>query len=135
MLRRIKKNATSQRAQGNRGEEKISGNLNETLEKFKKAYAYPENSDVTMRNFTISGTNQKACLIFIHTITKADIINEFILSPLVKNTEKNKSIEDLVSAQSVEEKENLEEAMRVINNGNAVLLIEGEAKAYAFKVA
>src|SRR5699024_9061370 len=135
MLRRMKKRMVGRPVPSEQEQEKISINLEKTLDIFKKAYAYPENSDLIVRNLTIGGSNQKAALIFILTITKTDLINEFILSPLMQNTHKNKPMEELVNIQSLEEHQYVSDAMQAVNNGSAVLLVEGETKAYAFNVA
>lgn len=135
MLRRMKKRMAGRSVTSGQEQEKININLEKTLDVLKKAYAYPENSDLTIRHLTIGGSNQKAALIFILTITNTDLINEFILSPLMQNTHKNKPMEELVNIQSIEEHEYLHDAMLAINNGSAVLLVEGETRAYAFNVA
>lgn len=115
-------------------EEKITSDLSQTLVIFKQAYSYPENTDLTIRNLQMAG-NKKAAIIFISTITNTDLINEFIISPLLDLTDENKAVEDIVKVQSVETKQTVKDTIRDINNGSAVLLIDGENQAYVLNVA
>ncbi|WP_068677620.1 spore germination protein [Oceanobacillus sp. Castelsardo] len=111
-------------------EQGVDPDFDVTLEQFKKAYFYPVNTDFTVRNLHIGGINKRAAIVFINTITDIQVINEFAIDPLIKNQEQNILIEDIITIQSMETKNTINDATLDINNGNAALIIEGESKVY-----
>lgn len=110
--------------------QKFSRNLEENLSVIRKLYSIPYNKDVKLREIYLEGFNKNAALIFISTITDVKSIEENILKPLAENTSANKKVRDVVSIQMVQEIEVIKDAVKDINKGNALLLLDGEARAY-----
>lgn len=107
---------------------------NNLLAAFKEAYSYPKNADFVIREFHIETWHKKAVILYINSITKSEEINHFIVKPLLQNSKKNSSIEEIVTVSSMKKKKSFEETIKEINNGNAALLVEGEDQAYTFNV-
>ncbi|MEN2766637.1 spore germination protein [Ornithinibacillus xuwenensis] len=111
-------------------ESNINSNLNKTVDSFKTIYSYPDNQDVVLRNIHISGSNKKAAILFINTITNAKSIEDYVISPLLQNQDSSKQIDEIITVQSLQTKNKISEIVTHINNGNAALFVEGENKAY-----
>ncbi len=60
-------------------------NLDLNLKYLKEKYSYDINSDIIFRNFTLTIKNKKitACLIFIDGMVNSELVNNFILRPLM----------------------------------------------------
>lgn len=111
-------------------EKEISGDLQSNLAILKKIYCVPDNKDVKLRELFVERLNKQGALLFISTITDVKSVEESILKPLTENTSKNKLIRDIVSVQMVNEIYSFKDAVKDINKGNALLLLDGEAKGY-----
>src|SRR5690625_7978012 len=61
----------------------IHADLNKTIADFKDIYNYPTNSDVSIRTFRLGHSNTEAAIFFIDTITNTDIIDNYIMNPLL----------------------------------------------------
>ncbi|MUK90262.1 spore germination protein [Ornithinibacillus sp. L9] len=117
-----------------RKEIQLDGNLEQTLGFFKEIYSYPDNQDFVIRNIHINGMSKKAALIYIWTITDVTLIDQHILTPLIRNNSTSSKIEDIVSIQSVDTKNVIKDILPEINKGSAALIIEGDPQAYLFSV-
>lgn len=112
----------------------IQSNLTRTLATFKEIYNYPINKDITIRHVQIGGMNTRAALFFINSITNTSVIEDHVIRPLLLNDE-SREIADMISAQSITEKQQIGELLTEINNGNAVLFIDGQSMAYIISTA
>jgi len=110
----------------------IDSNLEKTIEMFKNFYSVPLNKDIIIRNFSISGLDKKATVIYINSITDSEKIEEHIIRPMLTNTVSDKKLENISPAQLLNTHEIYEDILKDINNGNTALLIDGETKAYVF---
>ncbi|SHG24940.1 spore germination protein [Ornithinibacillus halophilus] len=114
--------------------DKKQSNLNASLKKnldlFKEIYQYPLNTDIQFREFLLG--NRKALLIFIDTITKTDIVEDHILTPLLASEDTNKKIEDSIPVKSIITKTVVKDILIEISKGYIALFIDGEEKAYLF---
>lgn len=108
----------------------IHPNLEKMIEIFNHIYSIPINADVNIRTITIGGLNRKAATIAINSIADFKMIEEHLLSPLLKNENPTKEIEDLIEFQSLTKAMIVHEAIDIINNGGAILFIEGFTFAY-----
>ncbi|MFS0672254.1 spore germination protein [Ornithinibacillus sp. 179-J 7C1 HS] len=113
----------------------INPNLTITVDAFKKVYSYPDNQDVILRDLLISGTDKKATILFINTITNTRVIDDYIITPLLQNNDPTKGINEIVTIQSIQENNNINDIVLKVNNGYAALFIEGESIAYLLDVA
>ncbi|MFD1781209.1 spore germination protein [Fredinandcohnia salidurans] len=108
----------------------ITRELQINISTLKKIYSIPENNDVKIHNFTIGGLNKKAALLFISTITDIDMISNHILEPLLNNESPLKEVQSIVQVQSFTEVKQIKEVINGANQGNTILLIDGEQKGY-----
>src|SRR5690606_3803588 len=92
-------------------------------------------SDVKIHNFTINGINKTAALLFISTITDIDMINEHILEPLLKNEDPGKTVQNIIQIQSFTPVQLINDIVNGANQGNTILLIDGEQQAYTIGTA
>jgi spore germination protein KA len=68
--------------------DKVQKNMDANLEYMKKVYSIPLNSDIVIREFMIHHRNEpiKAFIIFIDGMVDSEIINNYILKPLMVNS-------------------------------------------------
>jgi spore germination protein KA len=111
-------------------EKEFSRHLQENLSILKELYSVPDNKDIKLRELYLEGFNKQAALLFISTITDVKSVEENILKPLTENTSSTKHVRDVVSVQMVDEVSFFKDAVKDINKGNALLILEGEAWAY-----
>ncbi|RSD20515.1 spore germination protein [Mesobacillus subterraneus] len=111
-------------------EKSFSNSLQENLSTIKQLYCIPDNKDIKLRELYLEGFNREAALIFISTITDVKSLEENILKPLTENTASNKKVKDIVSIQMVQEITLFKDAVKNINKGHALLILDGEAKGY-----
>jgi spore germination protein KA len=111
-------------------EQKFSRSLEDNLSVIKKLYSIPDNKDVKLRELHLEGFGKNAALIFISTISDVKSIEENILKPLTENTSSSKKVKDVVSIQMVHEIDIFKDAVKDVNKGNALLILDGEAKGY-----
>jgi spore germination protein KA len=116
-------------------EKPISSKLETTIETFKSIYSFPENKDVKIRHIEISGIDQKACLLFISTISDTKLLEEQVIRPLQLNVDPNKKVEDILTAVDVQEKQIIQDLLMDINRGQAALFVDGHSEAYLINVS
>lgn len=112
-------------------EQAISGRLQTNVERVETLYHVNKNIDLVIRHFTIGGTKKNAALIFYSSTTDQTVIEMQILRPLLSNRDKQTSIKNILTAQSIIPCHKMSDLLREIGNGNTALLIDGEVKAYA----
>lgn len=113
----------------------IYSSLEESINIFKKIYSVPENQDVIIREFHIETMNKKAAIFAIATITDSNLIEDYILRPLLSNKDSDKEILDVLEIQEIAKTEMIEEIIYKINNGNAVLFVDGLKSAFCISVS
>lgn len=113
----------------------ISPQLSKSLEAFKAIYSFPTNQDIAIRELTISSLNKRAFLFFIKTITDVTTIDQDIIKPLLKNKEKDASIEQIIVTPSIKKEKLTKSVVEKINNGNAALFIQDDSQAYLIDCA
>lgn len=119
----------------NRKEQEINPNLEQNIAILKNIYSIPENNDVKVHQFLINSLNKQAALLFISTISDINMISEHIIEPLVNNDYPVKSITDLIQVQSFSEATWIKDVVEGVNQGNSVLFVNGEKKAYIMGTA
>ncbi|WP_099352316.1 spore germination protein [Fredinandcohnia onubensis] len=112
--------------------QKIDLDLQRNISILKELYTIPENNDVKIHNFSIGGLNKEAAILFISTITDVDMINGHILDPLLKNEDQSKEIQNLIEVQSFSKAQQIQDVVNSANQGNSILLIDGEQFAFVF---
>lgn len=103
--------------------EQITSSLSVNVSRFKKIFSFPDNSDVTIREIMIGGSNKKAALLYINTITNIDEINERIISPLLTNTDPLKQVQQIIATQQISTETVIKKIADAVNKGSCVLFI------------
>ena len=128
--------------QMNEGGPSLCGNFRKDLKTLKEEFAQGKSGDLKMREFTIriSERDVNAVIFFIDGLVNKQIINDFILKPLmIKSREiEIKSFraigEILLSQSEFKETNLLGDITFDINFGSVILLVDGAKKAYSLDV-
>lgn len=124
----------------------ISDNLEYSLRLMKNVYSIPLNSDIILREFIIKYRDKpvKAFIMFFDGMTNTDLINDFILEPLMvaselKIDDSTESLEEFISHQLLPHCQvNIERSYRKvideINYGGCGLFVDGVAVGFASDV-
>lgn len=116
---------------------KVSENLSINLEILKKAYTFPKNSDIKIREFKI-GNLKKAFIIFIEGLVRDDSIATNILAPLmlIPNSEISEDIleESLLLNNQLSKENNFRKIYDSINMGNCILFADGIDVSFSIDV-
>ncbi len=119
----------------------LSASLADNRRRLERVFHLPLNNDITIREFTISSDKPLAALlIFIDGISDIDIINDYILEPLMEKgetrflqtlKEQNLKIinKQLLPGSQVKVLKVFDEIVEAILTGVAVLFVDGEAAA------
>ena len=126
----------------------ISSSLEENKNIIKKVYSLPQNSDIVLREISIpngesNGKVQyiKAFAIFIDGMVDRQVINDFILKPLMLincDYKKQVTIDSLLDNYLPESQMKIvntfEEITEAINFGNCIVFIDGDNRALSSDV-
>ncbi len=116
---------------------KISVSLADNIRYMKKSYNMPTNSDIILREFdvTIKNNTHSAFILFFDGLTDRNIINEFIMQPLmllsnmdIKSNTKDLSKyikNSLLPQNQLEEATTFSEVIDGVNFGSCALFVEG----------
>ncbi|QOR67727.1 spore germination protein [Cytobacillus suaedae] len=113
-------------------EKNIPLGIEEVITTFKSIYTIPENTDATLREFTIGKVKRKAAIVFIKTISNGEDIEERVLLPLLTNDSESKEIPDIVTIKKITTATIIKDVLKEINQGNTVLFIDNSSVAYVF---
>ncbi len=125
-------------------EEKVSTSLEENLKFLQYKYNSLINSDIIIRNFSIicKNTEYKSFLIYIDGMANSDLINHYILNPLMLRNTNNTfdNLEDLkiekennlslyiynrlVPQNNISMQKDFQKIISDINSGNCILFID-----------
>ncbi|MGE5612991.1 MAG: spore germination protein [Bacillota bacterium] len=117
--------------------DKVAKDLDANLEYMKKVYSIPLNSDIIIREFMILHRNNpvKAFIIFFDGLVNREIINNYILKPLMVNSmyelrEKEDNLRDYVSERllphcQVSMEESYGKIIEKVNYGGCALFVDG----------
>lgn len=128
--------------QYNEGGPKLSGNFSENVKTIKKELADGKNGDLKSREFTIriNERDVKAIIFFIDGLVNKQIVNDFILRPLMitsreLNVKSFRSIYEMLLPQCEAKEKNLLGSLTFdINFGSVILLIDGLKGAISLDV-
>lgn len=128
--------------QHNRGGKGLSGYYLPDLSLLKREFNYGKSGDVKLREFTIRIDEKDidACVFYIDGLINKDLLNDYLLSPLMMESRKLKmnSPEDIINillpqAEAIEE-DKIGKLGYSLNFGSAILLINGLKKAIAVDI-
>lgn len=124
----------------------ISSNIERNLKYMKKKYSIPVNSDIVLREFDINfeGTLVNAFILFFDGMVDRDIINNYILKPLMvaasfEIKENAKNLEDFIARQllphcQVKIVQAYSKVTDEINFGGCGIFADGVAAAFSADV-
>lgn len=124
----------------------ISDDIEVNLEYMKKVYSIPVNSDIVLREFTIHyGDNHiRAFILFFDGMTDRDVINNYMLKPLMVNSamclkETDESLKDYISGLllphcQVKLERAYSKVTEEINFGGCALFADGLALCFSADV-
>ncbi|MCD8049080.1 MAG: spore germination protein [Clostridia bacterium] len=128
--------------QHNEGGSVLSGYYSVDLSTLKKQFGMGESSDVKLREFTVNvaGKSVDACVFFIDGLTDKDLLNDFILEPLMIQSRKIEiknanEIPDILLPQgecSLEDK--IDALAFALNYGSAIVIVNGMDKAASIDI-
>lgn len=116
----------------------VSASLAENEEIIKELYYLPQNKDIALRRFTIRGRQPvEALLVFTEGLIDKDILNSFILEPLMVFNEPPLSAEEIMTdlesrclpANSAKPAQRFVEIADGLSGGDSVLFMEGVNRA------
>lgn len=125
--------------------DEISSDINENLERMKKIYSIPVNSDIVLREFDINyeGSIVKAFILFFDGMTDREVINNYILKPLMvmsgMDIKESSNLEDFIARQllphcQVKIEQAFSNVVDEINFGGCGLFADGVALAFSADV-
>jgi spore germination protein KA len=116
--------------------ERLSVVLNYNLDKIKDMFYYPENVDFIIREIEIKSLNRNAVLVFIHGAVEDDVIQRYIITPLLECNLKESNEElgtaimkRIISARTVKKVIYFEEIAKRIVSGETLILIQDYEEA------
>lgn len=113
----------------------IELSLEDNITTFQSIYSIPRNTDVKIRHLTINALNQKAALLYISSIIDTKIIEDHLIKPLLSNEAKTKSLENIISAESVSKVQIVQDVLIEVNKGSCALIVDGEKDVYLIGAA
>ncbi len=114
----------------------FSGDVQQDVLTIQKLYSYPINVDFTLREFTIDMLEKKkAALFYIPSLTDSKLIEEEIIKPLIMSGKVIEDIPSFVSVSAIHEEAELCKAIKELNTGDTLLLVEGHCQCYIIGTA
>jgi len=121
--------------QANQKDQSVSDNIDQNIDLLKKIYQVPDNRDVKFREFRLGGSGKRVAIFFISSITDVRTIEDSAIKTLLKTTDFNAGIDEIISTQNVTKYKDFKDIITNINTGNAIIFLDNEPKAYAFECA
>lgn len=113
----------------------FSGELDWETNYLKEKYSSSINIDFMAREFTIYSFKKRAVIFYVPSMTDTNLVDEDIIKPLIMNENIPENIQSAVSAASIMEEKEISKAIKDINTGETLLLIEGEPMGYIIKTS
>lgn len=85
------------------------------------------------REFTAHRLGKKVVLFYIPSMTDTSIINEEIINPLIMSGEVMDDVISSISVSAIREEKEIGKAVKELNIGDTVLLVDGHNQAYIIK--
>ena len=109
---------------------RFSGDLMQDSHYLKQLYSYPTNIDFMLREFTIYAMEKRVVLFYIPSMTDTKIIEEEIIKPLITTNKVIEDVTSMISASAISVEKEVMTAIKELNRGETLLLLEGETHAY-----
>ena len=113
----------------------FSGDLQHDVLIINQLYASPINVDFMLREFTIPMMGKKAALFYIPSLTDTRLIDEEIIKPLIMSDKVIEDISSSVSVSAIQEEKDMNKAIKELNTGDTLLLVEGQPCCYIISTA
>lgn len=111
----------------------FSGDVKKDELKIKQLYSFPKNVDFMVREFTIPTICRKAVIFYIPSLADAKMIDEQIMKPLIMVEHPITNISSAISVSALNEVLEINLAIKDLNTGDTLLLVEGDARGYVIK--
>lgn len=108
----------------------FTGDFEMDIKTISTAYSSPLNTDFTVREFCIHSSGKKAVLFYIPSLAEKKRIEEEIIKPLLMSENETKDVASSISAGSVMIKKTVKDAIKSVNEGDTLLLVEGDPHGY-----
>jgi spore germination protein KA len=115
--------------------EVFTGDLTRDMEYIKQLYSFPANVDFMVREFTIPIIEKRAALFYVPSMTDDKLIDEGIIKPLIMTTKAIIDLPSAISASAVGVENDITKAMKELNSGATLLILEGLTKAFIIQTA
>lgn len=142
LLGENEKNREDDNYQHNSGGRKLSGYYDIDRKTLKKEFGLDESADVKLREFTVNIDSKPtaACIFFIDGLIDKDLLNDFILEPLMLSSRQIEvkspdDIPDVLLPQAectMEDK--IDKLAFSLNYGSAIVLVNGMEKAASIDI-
>ena len=110
-------------------QEPLSSDFEENVQKLKSIYA--DSSDVINREFTV-GDGKKAMLLYIEYLSSKEMIDEYVLTPLMREAERDSAVQDMqIPITIMKTIETFDDCVEQISVGNPVLMLEAGPACYS----
>ncbi|MCM3762255.1 spore germination protein [Alkalihalobacillus oceani] len=130
---RLRKGIKRKPVQQQHENEPFDTSLSKNIQTLKELYSYKVNQDFAVREFTIKHSGRQAALLYYQSAVDPGKLAKSIIEPLLQF--EGEAVESIVTLDNISEGFDTEDAITSINNGYAVLFIDGESKAYLFNVS
>jgi spore germination protein KA len=109
----------------------FSGDISIDALIIKQLYFFPQNVDFKVRHLKIAMMEKEAVIFYIPSLTDLNMVDEHIIKPLLLNSNKEaKEVSSIISASSINEEPKIKKAIKELNTGNTLLIIDGEPRCY-----
>ena len=113
----------------------FSGDFKQDINHIKQLYLFPTNIDFMVREFPVHMMGKKAVLFYIPSLTDTELIDEEILKPLIMSNKVIQGVPSSISVSAIKEEKEIGKAVKELNAGNTLLLVEGQTQTYIIQTA
>lgn len=136
-FKKEKRNKTEKIEEQPQENEEFSGDFELDKNKILTRYSYPENIDFIVRELVLYPYRKKVAIFFVPSLANTSVIDEEIIKPLIlgENTSHTHDIASMVSGSAIKKETVIKKAIKEVNTGDTLLLIEGDRTSYIVKTA
>jgi spore germination protein KA len=114
----------------------LSESLAVNVNKIKKIFHYPQNSDLMIRELYLSSIKRKAVLFYMNGMVNEQFLNQYVIKPLVENTSEFSNsavgiefIKNSLQSSKIRKLSCYSDIVKDILDGRTILIIDGYAAA------
>ncbi|WP_426446074.1 spore germination protein [Paenibacillus sp. S-38] len=119
---------------GEEQEQRLTASLAENVDELKRAFNYPANKALVVRELFASSLGREAAVLFLEGAAEAESIEKQIIEPLVTRSPVGlrhpnaavAALEEILTSSSVKATSLIQDLIHDLVNGGTILLIQGE---------